>query len=67
MEVRALAEGVAAGKLSETIGRRRVKFRLELADGTVISGTSRFRDDTRPTSKEPVEYRAYDHGDPLGG
>jgi hypothetical protein len=59
-EVRALARGVAAGKLSETIGPRRVKFRLELVDGTAISGTSRFRHGNRPTSKERVDYRAYE-------
>lgn len=58
-EVEDLARSVAAGKLSEIIEPRRVKFFLDLGDGTESSGTSRLRRDKRRGPRRSVTYEAY--------
>lgn len=57
-EVLQLARSVARGRLTETIKRNRVKFVLELDNGTTVSGTSVSRD-YRQVPDGVIDYGPY--------
>lgn len=58
-EVEELARAIAAGRLTEVVGRRRVRFVISLGNGTEISGSSSLRTDRQDEIPGEYHYARY--------
>lgn len=57
-----LARAVAAGGLTERVGRHRVRFIVDLGDGKEASGSSTIRRDQRDAERGTYRYAPYPDG-----
>lgn len=57
-----LARAVAAGGLTERVGRRRVRFTVDLGDGSEASGSSTIRRDQLDAERGTYRYAPYPGG-----
>jgi len=58
-EAEDLARAVAAGRLTERVGRHRVRFEVDLGDGNEASGSSTIRRDQRDVEGGTYRYAPY--------
>lgn len=61
-EAKDLARAVAAGGLTETVGRHRVRFVVDFGDGNQASGSSTIRGDQRDVERGTYRYAPYPDG-----
>lgn len=63
-EVEQLARSVAAGRLKEILEGRKVRFVLELEDGSEVSGTTNLHNLRPKVRSRVIEYSSYRASDP---